>query len=192
MPHADSSLVPADITTKPAFYAHIHAALLSLLEGHRFWVSNLAQAASLLYHAFAGSALYGLDGPGAPVVNWAGFYIHPPSTASASTVPAKPLVLGPYHGRPACITITPTAGRGVCADAFVKAEGIVVSDVEAYPGHIACDGDTRSEIVVPLRMGGRVVGVLDLDSVRPAMFDDDDLRGLQGVVRILDGASDWA
>lgn len=119
-----------------------------------------------------------------------------------------PLVLGPYQGRPACVTIAPVAGRGVCADAFVKESGVVVPDVDAYPGHIgelnrgtradqaACDGDTKSEIVLPLRLntpsGLATVGVLDLDSTVLNTFDDDDLAGLERVVQILAAASDWA
>lgn len=121
-------------------------------------VSNLAQASSLLYHAYLSSPLYGSDHtpsnsspdspppqpqPPQPVVNWVGFYLqHPgPSRAGAAAgagagaAPA-PLVVGPYNGRPACISIAPVAGRGVCADAFVNAQGVVVRDVEEYPGHI--------------------------------------------------------
>jgi L-methionine (R)-S-oxide reductase len=127
MPHAESSLVPPEITTKPAFYAHIHAQLDALLED--YWLSNLAQVASLLYHSYAGCALYGLSEDSLPVVNWAGFYI---TEAAGQAL----LRLGPYHGRPACTLIKAQAGRGVCADAFVEKRGVVVDDVEAYPGHI--------------------------------------------------------
>lgn len=138
MPHADSSLVPEDITDKPAFYAHVHEQLRALLDGApRFWVSNCAQAAALLYHSYAGSALYGLHAStgAAPVVNWVGFYVRPD--------PAADLVLGPYHGRPACVAIAPRAGRGVCADAFVHNATVVVPDVDAYPGHIGEAGRGR-------------------------------------------------
>ncbi|CAK9780496.1 GAF domain-like protein [Cutaneotrichosporon oleaginosum] len=185
MPHADSSLVPEEITTKKEFYAHIHEQLRALLDGHRYWVSNLAQVSALLYHSYLGTSLYGLQEGTTPVVNWCGFYIRPAGEAN--------LVLGPYAGRPACVTITPKAGRGVCADAFVGEKGVVVQDVEAYPGHIACDGETKSEIVLPLRLNGTdaVVGVLDLDSTTLGTFDDDDLAGLEEVVRILQETSDW-
>ncbi|BEJ14119.1 hypothetical protein CspHIS471_0312930 [Cutaneotrichosporon sp. HIS471] len=187
MPHADSSLVPEEITTKKEFYAHIHEQLRALLDGHRYWVSNLAQVSALLYHSYLGTPLYGLlEGGTTPVVNWCGFYVHPAGEAN--------LVLGPYAGRPACVTINPKAGRGVCADAYVSEKGVVVQDVEAYPGHIACDGETKSEIVLPLRLNGveAVVGVLDLDSTVLCTFNDDDLAGLEEVVRILQETSDWA
>lgn len=116
--------------SKPEFYAHIHEQLEALLDGHRWWVSNLAQVSSLLYHSYAGSALYGLlsEETTTPVVNWCGFYLRPDG--------AGPLVLGPYHGRPACVTIQAVKGKGVCADAFVTDTGVVVTDVDAYPGHI--------------------------------------------------------
>ncbi|RSH90854.1 hypothetical protein EHS25_010030 [Saitozyma podzolica] len=225
MPHADSSFVPSEITTRSAFYEHVAEQLEALLDGSTYWVSNLAQASSLLYHAYLSSPLYGSDQPPSdssphsptqppqppqPVVNWVGFYLqHPrPSRAGAAAsagagagavagagvgaaAPA-PLVVGPYNGRPACISIAPVAGRGVCADAFVKEQGVVVRDVEEYPGHIACDGDTRSEIVLPLRTSsGRVIGVLDLDSTRLATFGGDDLEGLSRVVDILARGCDW-
>ncbi|WOO76764.1 Protein YtsP [Vanrija pseudolonga] len=194
MPHADSSLVPPGLTTKAEFYAHVTEQLELLLDGHRYWVSNLAQASALLYHSYAGSELYGLADNHTPVVNWVGFYVQP----SAEPVKGKPapLVLGPYAGRPACITISPVAGRGVCADAFVNDAPVVVGDVDAYPGHIACDGDTKSEIVLPLRLStpagvSATVGVLDLDSTVLSTFDDEDRKGLEEVVRILAKASDW-
>ncbi|KAL1413075.1 hypothetical protein Q8F55_000824 [Vanrija albida] len=194
MPHADSSLVPPGLTTKAEFYAHVQEQLAGLLEGHRYWVSNLAQASALLYHSFAGSELYGLSADTTPVVNWVGFYVRP-STEPVNGRPA-PLVLGPYVGRPACITVSPVAGRGVCADAFVTDAPVVVADVDAYPGHIACDGDTKSEIVLPLRLSNpagtsATVGVLDLDSIVLSTFDDEDRKGLEEIVRILAKASDW-
>ncbi|GFZ50593.1 hypothetical protein JCM24511_08351, partial [Saitozyma sp. JCM 24511] len=201
---------------KPAFYEHVAEQLEALLDGSTYWVSNLAQASSLLYHAYLSSPLYGSDhtpsnsSPDSPppqpqlpqpVVNWVGFYLQHPrpsrkragagAGATAGAAPA-PLVVGPYNGRPACISIAPVAGRGVCADAFVNAQGVVVRDVEEYPGHIACDGDTRSEIVLPLRdSSGRVIGVLDLDSTRLATFGGDDLEGLSRVVDILARGCDW-
>lgn len=115
-----------------------------LLEGHRYWVSNLAQASALLYHSYAGSELYGLADNHTPVVNWVGFYVQP-KPEPVNGKPA-PLVLGPYAGRPACITISPVAGRGVCADAFVKDVPVVVGDVDAYPGHIGQLRQARAEL----------------------------------------------
>ncbi len=122
-------------SSKNEFYAHIHEQLRALLDGHRFWVSNLAQVSALLYHSYLGTPLYGLlEGGSTPVVNWCGFYVRPAGVAN--------LVLGPYAGRPACVTITPKAGRGVCADAYVGEKGVVVTDVEAYPGHIGRFGSS--------------------------------------------------
>lgn len=198
MPHADRSLVPAEITTKAEFYAHIHQSLLSLLEGSRYWVSNLAQTSSLLYHSYLSSPLYGLDPshPHTPMINWVGFYVHPPSgsdlTHSGNAGP-QPLILAPYNGRPACISVNPVAGRGVCADAFVSGRGLIVPDVHTYPGHIACDSETKSEIVIPLRSltSSNPIGVLDLDSTVLRTFDDDDLAGLQRLMEILEEACDW-
>lgn len=100
---------------------------LEALLSDRWWVSNLSQVSSLLYHSYAGCALYGLlEGSTTPVVNWCGFYLHH----------GEKLTLGPFQGRPACVHIAPIAGKGVCADAFVNEKGVVVDDVEAYPGHI--------------------------------------------------------
>lgn len=185
-------------SSKADFYAHIHASLSALLEGHSWWVSNLSQAASLLYHSYAGTDLYGLKDD-KPVVNWSGFYLESRKPG------ARELTLGPFHGRPACVTIRAEAGKGVCADAFVLEKGVVVDDVDAYEGHIgecalgfaysACDGDTRSEVVLPLRLktkeGLKTVGVLDLDSTVFATFDEEDLKGLERVVEIIAEASEW-
>ncbi|ODN74049.1 hypothetical protein L202_07520 [Cryptococcus amylolentus CBS 6039] len=189
MPHADSSYVPDDIKTKKEFYDHVVAHLEALLEGERYWVTNLAQASAILYHSFLASPLYGGDAL-TPVVNWTGFYLHPPSHPNISA--DSPLLLGPYHGRPACLSITPTPGKGVCADAFLTQKTLIVPDVEAYPGHIACDGDTKSEVVVPLRNGeGKVIGVLDLDSTKLDTFGEEDRLGLEKVADALARDCDW-
>ncbi|KAI5449498.1 hypothetical protein NCC49_004643 [Naganishia albida] len=189
MPHADTSLVPDDITTKREFYEHVLEGITALCEADAYWVSNLANASALLYHSYLGSRLYGTGKDGEPVVNWTGFYIHPPerpTNAGGDDDDVGPLLLGPFNGRPACQQITPRAGKGVCADAFVGGETVVVKDVHAYPGHIACDGETKSEIVVPLRnKAGRVVGVLDLDSTVEGTFDEDDRAGLERIAACL-------
>ncbi|KIR58465.1 GAF domain-containing protein [Cryptococcus bacillisporus CA1873] len=190
MPHADSSYIPDTIASKAEFYDHVVSHLEALLEGERYWVTNLSQASAILYHSFLACSLYGGNAH-SPVVNWCGFYLHPPAHPSSSSS-SSPLLLGPYHGRPACLSITPTPGKGVCADAFVNQATLIVPDVETYPGHIACDGDTKSEIVVPLRnRGGKVIGVLDLDSTQLATYDEEDKKGLERVADILTKGCDW-
>ncbi|HRE15332.1 MAG TPA: GAF domain-containing protein, partial [Usitatibacteraceae bacterium] len=127
------------------------------LAGERDPVANAANLASLVFHTL-------------PDLNWAGFY----------WAKEGELVLGPFQGKPACVRIAP--GRGVCGTAFARGKTVVVPDVHAFPGHIACDSASRSEIVVPVAKDGRVVGVLDLDSPLPGRFDDDDAKGLEALV----------
>jgi GAF domain-containing protein len=123
----------------------LSAQLRLLLEGERDWLANAANAAALI-------------GAGLPGLNWAGFYF----------LRRGELVLGPFSGRPACVRIS--LDRGVCGRAARLRQTQVVADVQAFPGHIACDAATRSEIVVPLLKDGRLLGVLDLDSPEPDRF----------------------
>jgi L-methionine (R)-S-oxide reductase len=115
---------------------------------------------------------------------------------AASNVSSR-LLLGPFCGKPACqfVDTTPGKGRGVCADAFTSRNTIIVSDVNAYPGHIACDGDTKSEIVCPLilRSSGKdmTLGVFDLDCLVQGGFDDDDRTGLEKIAQLVVDACDW-
>jgi L-methionine (R)-S-oxide reductase len=95
-------------------------------------------------------------------------------------------VLGPFQGKPACIRIA--VGKGVCGTAVARGASVVVEDVDAFPGHIACDGASRSELVVPIRRAGRVIGVLDLDSPRVGRFTEEDRLGFEGVVAVLEKA----
>jgi len=113
-----------------------------------------------------------------PDLNWAGFYF----------VRGSGLVLGPFQGRPACVRIE--MGRGVCGTAAARRETIIVPDVEAFPGHIACDAASRSELVVPLRSGDRVLGVLDLDSPMASRFDEADAVGVESLAELWVSASD--
>ncbi|WRT68038.1 uncharacterized protein IL334_005013 [Kwoniella shivajii] len=205
MPHADSSFIPTSIKTKKEFYEHVITHLEALLEGERYWVTNLAQTSAILYHSYLASSLYGGESVH-PVVNWCGFYLHPPSSSpssppsstSASNIhhhqpPNSPLLLGPYQGRPACLSINPIKGKGVCADGFLSSKTLIVDDVDNYPGHIACDGNTKSEIVVPIRNDKNiVVGVLDLDSTLHNTFDQDDKYGLEKIVDILKKGCNWS
>jgi GAF domain-containing protein len=151
------------MTDKIALYRDLAAQLASLVEGEPDRIANAANTASLLYH-------------GLPDLNWAGFYF----------AQGDELVLGPFQGRPACVRIP--WGNGVCGTAAARARSVLVPDVHDFPGHIACDPVSRSELVVPLIDAGRVIGVLDLDSPRIARFDAADQAGCEELVRIyLDG-----
>ena len=151
---------------RPAFYAELTAQLRALLAGERDWLANLANTSALLFQTL-------------PDLNWAGFYLRR----------GAELVLGPFQGKPACVRIAP--GRGVCGGAVAQRRSLVVADVHEFPGHIACDAASRSELVVPLRLGERIVGVLDLDSPLPGRFDEEDRVGCEGLMAVLLAASDW-
>jgi len=116
---------------------------------------------------------------------------------ASGTLGSDRLLLGPFCGKPACqfINITPVKARGVCADAFLQRKTLMVPDVDLYPGHIACDGETKSEIVCPLILlhgeEETVVGVLDLDCVATAGFDEEDQMGIQNIAELIVGACDW-
>ncbi len=142
-------------------YGTLNAQLSALVGGVPHRTANLANAAALLYHT--------LDG-----LNWAGFYLLEGDT----------LVLGPFQGRPACIEIP--VGRGVCGTAVAEGKTQLVPDVHQFPGHIACDSASNSEIVVPIRADGKIVGVLDLDSPHIGCFTGEDRAGLEEFVRILE------
>lgn len=150
---------------KPAAYRELHAQLKAVLAGERDGLANAANLAALLYQALPG-------------LNWAGFYF----------LRDGGLVLGPFQGKVACIRIP--LGKGVCGTAARRRETVIVPDVEKFPGHIACDHASRSEIVVPLLQAGRLFGVLDLDSPHLARFDSDDAAGLEGAVKLLLDGSD--
>ncbi|KAJ7091975.1 GAF domain-like protein [Mycena belliarum] len=204
MPHADSALVPETITTKAEFWAHTYSQLEALLDSQqRNWVTNLSNASSLLYSSLLAFSPH--FGNGQRAVNWCGFYLDSelfpqprnPSQRGESGVraPSGRLLLGPFNGKPACqyINIAPGKARGVCADAFLQKRTVVVSDVESYPGHIACDGETRSEIVCPLilREASGVLGVMDLDCLVVGGFDNEDKAGLEKIAELIVTACDW-
>jgi GAF domain-containing protein len=148
---------PSDPTDKPRFYAEIIEAARALVAGEADTVANMANVAALIWQFMPG-------------INWAGFYRHMDGE----------LVLGPFQGKPACIRIA--IGRGVCGTAAATRRTIRVEDVHSFPGHIACDAASASEIVVPVIADGRLVAVLDLDSPLPARFDQEDERGLEDLV----------
>lgn len=149
---------------KAADYASLASELTALLAGESDLVANAANTSALLFDAL-------------PDINWAGFYF----------LKAGELVVGPFQGKPACVRIS--MGKGVCGTAAQQRRTLVVPDVDAFPGHIACDAASRSEIVVPLLTGGTLVGVLDIDSPTPARFDEVDREGLERVAAIFLSAS---
>ena len=139
---------------KKTDYQLLREQLISLTAGVPHLTANLANASALLWQE--------LDG-----INWAGFYL----------AEGDLLVLGPFQGKPACIEIP--FGKGVCGSAAQGDSTIVVDDVHTFPGHIACDGASNSEIVIPLHAGGKVIGVLDIDSPLFSRFSPEDRLGLE-------------
>jgi GAF domain-containing protein len=154
-----------DLSSKPELYADLASALTGLVGGERDWVANAANTAALIYTSL-------------PDLNWAGFYM----------LKAGELVLGPFQGQPACIRIA--LGRGVCGTAAATLTTQIVRDVHAFPGHIACDAASASELVVPLLKDGRLIGVLDLDSPSLARFDAEDAAGIERLAAIFVTASE--
>jgi L-methionine (R)-S-oxide reductase len=151
------------VQSKPDQYAALGRALTALLDGETDWIANLANTAALLAAELAD-------------INWVGFYL----------LRDGELVLGPFQGKPACVRIR--LGQGVCGTAAQARASIVVPNVHEFPGHIACDSASNSELVVPLLRDGELVGVLDVDSPRFARFDADDRSGLEAIARVVVGA----
>lgn len=146
-----------DTTDKAALYADLHTAADALTSGESDAIANMANISALLWQYL-------------PNLNWAGFY----------RMIDGELVLGPFQGKAACIRIA--IGKGVCGTAAATRETQCVKDVHAFPGHIACDAASRSEVVVPIIHDGKVIAVLDLDSPLPARFDSEDVAGLETLV----------
>lgn len=144
----------------------IHTTAAALLAGESDVIASMANIAALLYHSV-------------PTINWVGFY----------RVCGQELVLGPFQGRPACIRIA--HGKGVCGTAWAEDRTIRVHDVDAFPGHIACDAASKSEVVVPLRKDGVVVAVLDVDSPVLERFTDADVAMLEGIARLVEQGCSW-
>lgn len=149
------------------FYANVNRELLHLVEYEDEWLPALSNAAALLGHQL-------ID------INWAGFYL----------IKKDLLVLGPFQGKPACSAIV--LGNGVCGRAAQTMETVVVADVHDFPGHIACDEASQSEIVIPIIAGGRLCGVLDIDSPIKNRFTTDHAKGLAEFVSILERYVDWS
>jgi len=148
--------------SKAEFYHQVLEQETHLIAGESDEVANLSNLSALL-------RLHLED------INWVGFYIWHERD--------NELVLGPFQGKPACIRIAP--GRGVCGTAVTTQQIQIVADVFQFPGHIACDSDSRSEVVIPMLQAGKIIGVLDVDSPNPNRFDADDALGLQRIVDVL-------
>lgn len=145
---------------KSALYGELLKAADALTDGEPDGIANMANVASLLWQFL-------------PDLNWAGFY----------RMVDDELVLGPFQGKAACIRIP--LGKGVCGAAAASGETQLVEDVHAFPGHIACDADSRSELVVPIKSDGKILAVIDLDSPKPSRFDEDDAAGIEAIAMML-------
>jgi L-methionine (R)-S-oxide reductase len=160
----DNSIIyPED---KKELYRLLAVQLKSLIENEPNVIPNLSNASALLNLALRD-------------INWVGFYLRKD----------EELLLGPFQGKPACIHIP--IGRGVCGTAVSQDETLLVPDVHQFPGHIACDSASRSEIVIPLRNAGKIVAVLDIDSPVPSRFDAEDKEGLEEYARLLELGCKW-
>jgi len=151
---------------KEEFYYQLNQNLAALIDSETDWLANLANAAALLFSQLEN-------------INWAGFYL----------LKGDELVLGPFQGKPACVRIP--VGKGVCGSAAAKRQTLVVPNVHQFPGHIACDPDSWSEIVVPIISSDTIRGVLDIDSPDYNRFDQVDKQGLEKYVKQLEMKIDW-
>lgn len=152
------------VAKREEFYRQLDGQLRGLLEGERDLIANLANSASLIFYQMQD-------------VNWVGFYLYRDGE----------LVVGPFQGKPACTRIP--LGQGVCGTSAQRRESLVVEDVHQFAGHIACDADSRSELVIPMLRDGELLGVFDLDSPAVGRFDEEDERQLRRLLqRIIDGS----
>ncbi len=149
--------------SKPEQYTQLLAQARALVHGEPDRIANAANLSALIFHAL-------------PALNWAGFYFYD----------GRELVVGPFQGLPACVRIP--LHKGVCGAAASTRQTQRIADVDAFPGHIACDSASRSEVVVPLVKDGTLIGVLDLDSPELARFDADDQQGLEAIAQVFVGA----
>ena len=149
-----------DASSKTALYADLLSAIDAITNDEPDAIANMANVAALIWETV-------------PDLNWAGFY----------RLLGDTLILGPFQGKAACIRIP--IGKGVCGAAAESKTTQLVRDVHAFPGHIACDAASQSELVVPILFQGRLIAVLDLDSPRPARFDEEDQRGLEAICALI-------
>lgn len=160
------NIEPLKSLSRADYYESVLLFAKGLMDGETNTIANLSNISSLLYHT--------MDN-----VNWVGFYL----------MRDGELVLGPFHGKPACIRIQ--IGSGVCGSAVSSGVTQLVMDVHSFPGHIACDGDTNSELVIPIIIKGQVVGVLDLDSPILERFNDVDKQQLEQLVNDIEASCNW-
>ncbi|HET7586856.1 MAG TPA: GAF domain-containing protein [Gammaproteobacteria bacterium] len=153
-------LKQVDNSNKQSLYAELVEQARALVHDEKDLIANTANLSALLFYAL-------------PDVNWVGFYL----------LKEDQLVVGPFQGKPACIRIP--MGKGVCGTAAAQRKSLVVEDVNAFAGHIFCDSDSRSEVVVPLVSNDQLLGVLDIDSPNLARFDADDQAGLEQIAAVL-------
>lgn len=151
---------------KQEFYKQLNIYLTGLISEERDWLAGISNASALIYLLL-------------PDINWAGFYLYK----------GRELVLGPFQGKPACVRIA--LGKGVCGTAAKTRKIQVVEDVNEFPGHIACDATSQSEIVLPIIKNDKLIGVFDIDSPVKARFDKQDAEGLSSFVNILNQYIDW-
>ena len=157
-----------DVSSKPVFYVDLNKQLIGLLTDERDFIANAANLAALVFMIV-------------PDLNWAGFYF----------MRKGELILGPFQGKPACVRIPVLPQpRGVCGAAAFERKTQLVTNVHDFPGHIACDSASNSEIVVPLIVGDNVIGVFDVDSPTLARFDRDDRAGIEQLVKTFLGMTD--
>ncbi|BBJ97915.1 GAF domain-containing protein [Xanthomonas campestris] len=149
--------------SKPEQYAQLTAQAQALVHGEPDRIANAANLAALIFNSL-------------PSLNWTGFYFYD----------GRELVVGPFQGLPACVRIP--LDKGVCGAAASTRQTQRIADVDAFPGHIACDSASRSELVIPLVQGDTLIGVLDLDSPELDRFDADDQRGLEAIAQVFVGA----
>lgn len=158
------SVQPIAYRDRSRFYSELYLEVSGILE--ETWFTNLANTSAILMSHL-------------PTLNWVGFYL----------TSGKNLLLGPFQGAPACIKIP--FGKGVCGTAASDRDVVLVDDVEQFAGHIVCDVRSKSELVIPLVKGKRILGVLDLDSPQLARFDERDVAGLAPIVQLLVQKTKW-
>ncbi|ORZ18024.1 GAF domain-like protein [Absidia repens] len=162
---------------KDEFYKDLAEQINAITEDQSYWVTNLSNASAVIFHE-----LNSLEHFRRKPINWAGFYITNPKNS-------QQLILGPFQGKVACTEIP--FGKGVCGSAASTMQTQLVRDVHEFPGHIACDSASNSEVVVPLVVDGRLVGVLDIDCQEKEGFDDSDRIGLEAVAKIIVDNCTW-
>ncbi|GAA5814260.1 hypothetical protein MFLAVUS_007754 [Mucor flavus] len=163
--------------SRKEFYSELLEQVQSICEDQTFWVTNLSNASTVIYHG-----LISLEHFQEKPINWCGFYITNPKNP-------QQLILGPFQGKVAC-TVIPF-GKGVCGTAASSKESQLVRDVHEFPGHIACDSASNSEVVIPLVKDGRVLGVLDIDCEKIEGFTQEDKDGLEAIASVIVKCCEW-